>query len=138
MPDDSDLHVFEIAVDDFDLNLIAPGARNRGSKAFGAAVKTFYEDQLRKIADSYSVSLEAGTIRVTWRKSGVRPDPLDEAVAALTRGDYKTGVQILEMLLPSRGDDPRVHYNLGMAYSDQGKLDQAIEHLERARSLEPG
>jgi tetratricopeptide (TPR) repeat protein len=138
MPEDADLHFFEIAIEDFDLNLIPAGARAPGSKAFEAAVKSFYEDQLRKTADSYSVMVEHGKIRVTWRKAGVCPDPFDDAVAALKNSDYKRGVEILEMLLPSRDHDPMVHFNLGMAYSDQGKLDEAIKHLERARALEPG
>src|SRR3954453_12395762 len=125
MPEDNDLNVFEIALEDFDPNLIPPEARTPGSQRFESAVKTFYEDQLRKIASGYTVGIENGKIRVTWRKSSVRPDALDEAVDALRKGDYGSGTQILEFLLPSRAQDPVVHYNLGMAYSDLGKLDKA-------------
>jgi tetratricopeptide (TPR) repeat protein len=138
MPKDNDLYVFQIAVSDFDLNLIPEGARTPGSKKFEAAVTNFYEDQLRKVADSYDVAIQSGKIRVTWRKDSVRPDALDEAVAALKKRDYASGVQILEFLVPSREHDAIVHYNLGMAYSDLGKLDQAIDHLQRTLSIERG
>jgi tetratricopeptide (TPR) repeat protein len=136
MPEDNDLYVFEIAVADFDLTLIPEAARTPGSKKFESAVKGFYEDQLRRVADTHNVAIEGGKIRVTWRKDSIRPDAREEAVAALQKGDYASGVQILEFLVPSREDDATVHYNLGMAYSDLGKLDQAINHLQRALSIE--
>lgn len=135
MPEDFDLNIFEIAVGDFDLNLIPDAARTPGSERFEAAVKEFYTNQLRKIADSYNVGIEGGKIRVTWRKDSLRPDALNVAVSALEKGDYATGVQILEFLLPSRGQDTMIHYNLGMAYSQTGRLDQAVKHLKRAVEL---
>jgi tetratricopeptide (TPR) repeat protein len=136
MPEDNDLYVFEIAVGDFDLSLIPEGARAPGSGKFDAAVKNFYEDHLRKIADSHNVAIEDGKIRVSWRKDSIRPDAIEEAVASLQKGDYAAGVQVLEFLLPSRADDAVVHFNLGMAYSDLGKLDQAVHHLQRALDIE--
>ena len=96
MPEDNDLYVFEIAVADFDLTLIPEAARTPGSKKFESAVKGFYEDQLRRVADTHNVAIEGGKIRVTWRKDSIRPDAREEAVAALQKGDYASGVQILE------------------------------------------
>jgi tetratricopeptide (TPR) repeat protein len=136
MPIDTDLNVFEIAVSDFDLKLIPAEARSPGTEEFDSAVKNFYEEQLRKIAAEYSVSLESGTIRVTWRSSSMHPDALDEAVDALKRGDYGSGVQILELLAPSRPQDAMLHYNLGMAYSDLGKLSQSVEQLKKALEID--
>jgi tetratricopeptide (TPR) repeat protein len=138
MPEDKDLYVFEIAVGDFDPRLIPDEARSPGTVKFESAVKTFYEKQLRKITADYSVAIDGGRIRVSWRKSSLRPDALEEAVAALAKGDYGSGVQILEFLLPSREQDGMVHYNLGMAYSDLGKLDQSLRHLQRALEIEKG
>ncbi len=138
MPQDNDLHVFEIAVGDFDLNLIPEEARSPGTEKFESAVKSFYEDQLGKIAAEYSIGIESGNIRVSWRKSSMHPDALEEAVAALEKGDYRSGVQILEFLLPSREQDGMVHYNLGMAYSDLGKLDESVNHLQRALEIDNG
>lgn len=125
---------FQIAVDDFDLNQIPEAARS--SLTPEAAIEEFLRDQLRSIALEYSVSAENGVVRATWRKSTIRPDSLDIAVDALRKGDYASGVQILELLIPSRVDDATVHYNLGMAYSDLGKLDQAIKHLSKAIDIE--
>ena len=71
MPEENDFHVFEIAVGDFDLNLIPAEARSPGTEKFEAAVKNFYEDQLRKIAVNYTIGIETSKIRVTWRKSSI-------------------------------------------------------------------
>jgi len=136
MHTDTDLNVFEIALSDFDLNLIPEEARSPGTEKFEAAVKKFYEEQLRKISAEYSVNLEHGTIRVTWRSSSMHPDALDEGIDALKRGDYGSGVQILELLAPSRPEDAMLHYNLGMAYSDLGKLSQSVEQLKKALEID--
>jgi tetratricopeptide (TPR) repeat protein len=136
MHTDTDLNVFEIALSDFDPNLIPEEARSPGTEKFESAVKKFYEEQLRKISAEYSVNLEHGTIRVTWRNSSMHPDALDEGVDALKRGDYGSGVQILELLAPSRPQDAMLHYNLGMAYSDLGKLSQSVEQLKKALEID--
>jgi len=136
MPTDTDLNVFEIAVSDFDPKLIPEEARSPGTEKFESAVKRFYEEQLGKIAAEYSVSLENGRIRVTWRSSSMHPDALEEGVDALKRGDYGSGVQILELLAPSRPQDAMLHYNLGMAYSDLGKLSQSVEQLKKALEID--
>jgi tetratricopeptide (TPR) repeat protein len=136
MAQDNDLQVFEIPVSDFDLALIPAEHRSPGTAKFESAVKTFYESQLRKFAADYSIAIEKDKIRVTWRKSSTRPDALEEAISALQKGDYSTGIQILEFLAPSREQDAALHYNLGMAYSDLGKLSQAIDHLTRALEIQ--
>jgi len=133
--EENDLQVLEIAVYDFDLNLLPVDARSPGSERFKTAVERYYADQLHGVAATHTVSINADTIRVTWRKSPAQ-DTVEHAVAALQKGDYRSGVQILEMLLPSREQDADVHFNLGMAYSDLGKLDKAVDHLQRAVALD--
>src|ERR1039458_7424947 len=136
MANEDDFCKLEISVDEFDSNLLPEETRSSGAANREAAIETFFQDQLRSIATEYSVTIEGGIVRVTWRKSSVRPDALDQAITALKQGDYGSGVQILEFLVPSRGNDAMVHYNLGMAYSDLGKLDQAIDHLSRALKID--
>ena len=132
MSQEDDFCKFEVSLEEFDLSLL-PEAGISGREA---SIKKFFEDQLRSTATDYSVAIEEGTVRVTWRKSSIRPDALDQAVSALRKGDYASGVQILEFLVPSRSEDAMVHYNLGMAYSDLGKLDLAIEHLSQALKID--
>lgn len=136
MAPESDLQILEIGVSDFDLNLIPEPARVPGTTEFKSAVEDFYQNQLGKIATDYSINVEADKIRVTWRTSTLRPDALNEGISALQKGDYASGVQILEILAPSRDQDPALHYNLGMAYSDLGKLKESVEHLQKALEID--
>lgn len=138
MPQENDLQVFEIAISDFDLKLIPETARIPGTAQFKSAVERFYESQLGKIATDYKINVEDEKIRVAWRQSSVRPDALSEGIAALQKGDYGTGIQILELLAPSHAQDAVLHYNLGMAYSDLGKLDESVEHLRTALEIDKG
>jgi Flp pilus assembly protein TadD len=134
--EDNELREFEISVDDFDLNLLPPDARSPGTPKFESAIKHFYEQELKRLTDVCAVSVDEKTIRVTWRDSATHPDPVSEAASLLQSGDYTSGIQILKLVLPSRESDPAVHYNLGMAYSDIGKLGEAVEHLTRATQLD--
>lgn len=136
MTHEDDFCELEIAVDEFDSTLLAQDANSLEAVNREDAIKCFFQNQLRLISTDFSVEIENGIVRVTWRKSSLRPDALDQAVAALSHRDYVSGVQILEYLVPSRPDDAMVHYNLGMAYSDLGKLDQAIDHLSQALVIE--
>lgn len=134
---DTELKVLELGVGDFDTSVLPSGARQPGMPEFEKAVQHFYQERLGKVVESYTIKIENGKIRVTWRNKDIRPNAVDEAISALQAGDYKSGVLMLELLAPSRENDPIVHFNLGMAYSDQGKLDDAVEHLSKAIKLEP-
>jgi tetratricopeptide (TPR) repeat protein len=136
MTPESDLQILEIGLSDFDLNLIPERARVPGSPEFKSAVEDFYQNHLGKIAADYTISVEADKIRVTWRTSSVRPDALNEGISALQKGDYSSGVQILEILASSRDQDPALHYNLGVAYSDLGKLNDSVKHLQKALEID--
>lgn len=43
----------------------------------------------------------------------------------------------MRFLLPSRENDAAVRYNLGMALSDTGEIDEAEEHLRKAVEIDP-
>ena len=62
---------------------------------------------------------------------------LDQALALLKRGKLSEGIAILEALYLDTPDDYDVVYNLGLARSEAGDFDGAIELLLVATSLEP-
>jgi tetratricopeptide (TPR) repeat protein len=137
MSKDTELRILEIAVSDFDVSQLPAQVRLPGTPVFQEAIRQFYQERLGRVVDSFTVKVDSERIRVSWRVSDLRPNAVDEAVSALTAGDYKSGILMLELLAPSREDDPVVHYNLGMAYSDQGKLHDAVTHLKKAVELQP-
>ena len=137
MSQDPELKILEIAVSDFDVSGLPESARQPGTPSFEKAVRQFYEERLGRVVESYTVKVEGGKIRVSWRVKDLRPNAVDEAISALQAGDYDSGILMLELLAPSRQDDEVVHFNLGMAYSDRGKLPEAVKHLKQALRTEP-
>ncbi len=51
--------------------------------------------------------------------------------------DYRTGLVIWQDTLAKRPDNPRAHYNLGVALGGVGRMPEAISHFERALQLKP-
>lgn len=132
-----EVQVFEISPSDFDLELLPTNARVPGSAEFKNAVRRFFDRNLTSFAGWSEVSVADDKIRVAWRTARGKPDPLDEVIKKLQRGEYREAIQLLRFLLPSRETDASIPYNLGMALSDMGELDEAEIHLRRAIELEP-
>jgi Flp pilus assembly protein TadD len=64
-------------------------------------------------------------ISVVWDPEAKQLNPLVPIVQKLQQGKQAEGIQLLELLLSSRPDDPGVLYNLGVALSDVGRLERA-------------
>lgn len=126
----------EIPVREFDLSLLPEQARQPGTDAFRNAVAVFFQQELGRTAEFIQVSVDAQLIRVTWRTEA-NIDPLRLAVLRLKAGDYPRGVQLLRLALKLNPEDAEVRYNLGMALSDLGQLDEAIAQLQRAVEIRP-
>ncbi len=60
---------------------------------------------------------------------------LDQALSLLRRGKLAEGTAILEELRTVSPDNVDLLYNLGMAYSEQNRLDEAIATLSRSADL---
>ena len=132
-----DVHVFEIAPEDFDAGLLPESARQVGSPEFKHEVRRFFERNLESFAGWHDIAVEDDKIRVSWKASADKADALSEIIRKLRDGDYQEGIQLLRFLLPSREKDAAVRYNLGMALSDTGELDGAEEHLRKAVEIDP-
>lgn len=85
-----------------------------------------------------SVTVSDTLIKLTWQADQKRAGYLDQIAATLTKGNYADGILLLELFLSGDPDNPDLLYNLGMAYSDQNQLNQAIALLQRLVAIEPG
>ena len=128
---------YVLATEDFDKSLLPPNARTAGTDAFQHAVSEFYTREYKNFGGTVRVVVDPKKIAVSWRPDTTRPDPLDVAVNALKVGDYKKGVVLLELLRQQRPDSADVLYNLGMALSDMGNLDAAVQHLKHGATIAP-
>jgi len=122
---------FSVPLEDFNSTRLPAEARQPGTDAFEAAVARFYDDQFAEAGGRVAVQVAETEIRVKWiPKEGA--NLLDYAVRLLSAGDYRAGVPLLESLNETDPDNSVVLFNLGMAYSDLGRLSEARAHLEKA------
>lgn len=128
-------HHFVIAVTDFDGSLLPADARTPGTDAFAAEVSKLLRAEYESFGGSARIVVSASEIEVAWTEGLV--DPVESALGELAAGDYGSGVTKLRALLRQTPDDPVVLYNLGMALSDLGELDEAISLLTRVVKRAP-
>ena len=83
------------------------------------------------------VRFEPYVIHVKWIPAAGAADLSTYAVELLQQRDYASAIPLLESLLGTDPDDPVALYNLGMAYSDMGRLDEAKRSLGKLVRLQP-
>ncbi len=110
-------------------------ARAFGSKRFLEAAKGYYLQQFG--GGQVDVEMVKGGLSVTWTPEESRFDPFGYAVELLKRRQHPLAIPILRGLLERAPDDPDILYNLGMAESDLGKLDDAVTHLKALVAKDP-
>jgi len=98
------------------------------SSSFLQAAKRFYENQFGD--GRVEVQPVPNGLAVKWNPPEGNVDPFGYAVALLQEGKHTLAVPILKSLLESDPDHLGVLFNLGMAESDLGRLDDAIVHLK--------
>jgi len=121
----------------FDLTLLPERAREIGSDAFRQQVTKYLRAQHGADAGATSVEFVDGNIVVTWIPEEIDSEPMDAIIDLLNAGDYAQAAPMLEDLLHANPNDVVALYNLGMVYSDQGRLGEAQDLLRRATRAAP-
>lgn len=126
---------FVISVQDIDTSLLPADARVPGTDAFCKAVTKLFEKDFADFGGQAKIIVTDKVVEVHYRADPDQLAPLEVALEKLRQGDYENGIRLLEVLRRVQPDDSDILYNLGMAYSDIGRLDEAITTLGRASSL---
>lgn len=134
VPDPS-LLKFTLAIDDFDLSLLPPEAQQRGTPAFRDAVRAYLSAEFSRFGGWSSIDVDNHIIEVSWTPDRQPADPLAQIVEKLKHGEYPGAITLLRLFLSDKPNDLPLLYNLGMALSDTGQLDDAANHLRRAVAL---
>lgn len=139
MAADEDL-VFTLAWDDIDAKALPEDSRQRGTDAFRRAVVHFLQRQYESLSGKATIIVNdsARTVTVRWARKQEGLQSVEETVqSALERGDFGVAVPLLKALLATTPGNPTALYNLGMVYSDQGKLALAEDLLSQAAAADP-
>ena len=129
---------FTLAWTDVDPKLLPTDAQEPGSPAFRDAVTEFLAGQFRSLGKTRVVFDDrARTLKVTWEPNGSPRDLHSATLQLLKEGDYTRAVPLLRALVQQNPADPVPAFNLGMVFSDLGKLAEAAALLEGSLKLRP-
>jgi tetratricopeptide (TPR) repeat protein len=128
---------FTLATEDFDRSLLPSDARVQGTTAFRDAVKRYLGDEFTRFGGWCQVEVDDRLIKVVWTPDRQAPNEIDQIIGKLERGEHASAIMLLQLLLSDRPADVSILYNLGMALSDVGRLDEAEPHLRRALDAAP-
>ena len=126
---------FTVAKEFLPIEITPSDPQELESAAFLEAAKRFYESQFEDGA--VEVQSVPGGLAVTWTPAEASLDPFEYAVGLLQKRQHEVAVPILQGLLKSEPNHLGVLFNLGMAESDLGKLDDAIVHLKALVEKDP-
>ena len=129
---------FTLAWADIDPAILPPEAREPGTDVFRSAVLVFLAGQYEAVGGRARIVFNDAehTLTVNWTAPELRSLE-DRAVGALDRRDLATAVPLLKALIAKAPGNPTHLYNLGMVYSDQGRLAEAKDLLAQVLAIAP-
>jgi len=130
---------FTFPIGDFDLSKlpIDPALLNASPEMLREAISDYYADQFRAIGGEAQIAISGGVVNVRWISESGIDELVEHGVELLRQGDFATAVPLLQSALARVPNNTAVLLNLGMALSDQRKIEEAIDLLERLVTLEP-
>lgn len=128
---------FTISLDTFDSSLLPPGLPAKGSTDYSTAVHDFLKEQFAEFKGNARIVVSEDSILVEWTPPSPEHDPIEAAISRLQKGESIPAVLMLELLRQQSPHDMRILYNLGMAYTNLGRLEEARAMLSEALRLNP-
>jgi tetratricopeptide (TPR) repeat protein len=128
---------FTISLGTFDSSLLPPGSPAKGSKDYPAAVHDFLRNQFAGFQGNARIVVSEDSLLLEWTPPSPEHDPIEAAVSRLEKGELIPAVLMLELLRQQIPNEFRLLYNLGVAYSRLGQLEETRATLREALRLDP-
>jgi len=129
---------FTLSWADIDPAILPPDAGEPGTEAFRLAVIEFLRQQYEAVGGKVRIVFNDAekALEVHWKAA--EPYTLEQrALDALNRRDFNIAVPLLKAVIAKVPDNPTHLYNLGMVYSDQERLADAVQVLSQALKHSP-
>ena len=128
---------FTISLNTFDASLLPPGSPPKGSAQHSVAVHKFLQEQFAGFRGDARIVVSEDSILVEWTPPSSEQDPIVAAVSRLEKGELIPAIVMLELLRQQHSGELRLLYNLGLAYSNLGRIEEARTILDEAVRLAP-
>jgi len=85
----------------------------------------------------HSLTINQDSVKIDWEYIENDQSPQDSIVSLLNKKQYSDAILLSEIMLSDNPNQIEYLYNLGMAYSDIGEIEEAIKNLTRVLDNEP-
>jgi tetratricopeptide (TPR) repeat protein len=131
------IYTFRLAFDEKKLALF-PEAVGKDGQAFQAAIGERVRTVFAPLGGLIQgLSVTPRTVKLTWQEDNRQPGVLQKIEAMLAGGKSADGMLLLELFLSDEPENPALLYALGMAYSDQNDMQEAIRLFSRLVEVAP-
>lgn len=131
------MHEIKLPLKEFSREQLDPAIQESNGVEFRKAVQEYFEAKLLRASGAAEVIVTEKDIILKWINKDSAQGLTELGVNYLTNGDYSHGIHTLQFALQKDPEDGISLYNLGMALSDKGRLEESATHLQKLASLEP-
>ena len=130
-------HEVQLALDEFDRSQLPEARRALSGDAYREAVREHFAEQFAGQGGGAEVVVTVDRIIIRWSDSTEAKTLTERGVDFLRAGDCEKGIGMLRVALQRNPADADALFNLAMALSDQGNLNEAVELLGRLLADHP-
>ena len=127
----------QLALADFDRSQLAEAQRALKGDEFRSAVQDHLTAEFIGEGGAAEIVVTEDRIIIRWLASAEAKTLTERGIDCLKDGDYEKGIAALRLALQRNPKDSDALFNLGMALSDKGSLDEAMAYLKRAVAAHP-
>ena len=130
-------HEVQLALAEFDRSQLPESQRALQGDALRSAVQDHLSAAFMGEGGEAEVVVTQDRIIIRWSVSSEAMTLTEQGIDYLKEGDYEKGIATLRIALLRDPADGTALFNLAMALSDQGTLDESVDLLERLLSAHP-
>jgi tetratricopeptide (TPR) repeat protein len=131
-------HEVQLALAEFDRSLLPESQRDLQGDEFRSAVQDHLSAEFLGEGGAAEVVVTQDRIIIRWSASAEAKSLTERGIDYLKEGDYANGIATLRLALQRDPTDGAALFNLGMALSDKGALDEAVNFLKQSVEATPG
>ena len=124
-------HEVLLALEDFDRSQLPVTQRELQGDEFRSAVQDYLAAEFIDGMGAAEVVVTGNRIIIRWTDLALTKSVTDRGIDYLKAGDYGKGIATLRWAIQRDPADAAALFNLAMALSDRGDLDESVELLER-------
>jgi tetratricopeptide (TPR) repeat protein len=130
-------HEVHLALADFDRSQLPESQRELQGDDFRSAVQDHLSAEFIGEGGAAEVVVTQDRIIIRWAASSEAKTLTERGIGYLQEGDYDKGIATLRLALQRDPEDGDALFNLGMALSDKGALDEAVSVLKKSVDAHP-